>query len=80
MDRIYDLIMFYSEKRNGTIEKTVAMLRNIHKASDNKEALRRGRCALSLLEEVAVRKDHVAKLKSFLYDVITNRIKVQPLM
>lgn len=75
-----DLIGFYSERGNGAVTEVVKRLWDIHGAKDNEDAVKRGQHALEGLKEVAHRKDHVQKLKAFLYDLITKEKTLQPQM
>ena len=80
MERIVELMNFYREKGNGRIVELVSNFSLILRSSNKDEAEKAAMGALEILEEVATRKDHIAKLKSFLYDLSFGGLNIQPLM
>ena len=80
MQRIIELMCFYRSRGNDKVADLMEGFSQILNSGNNDEAEKAAQRALFILEQVAVRKDHINKLKAFIYDLAAGNMKIQPLM
>ena len=80
MERIIELAEYYGRESGQIAIKLVYKLNLIVGSNDNQEAKGFAEEALELLKKISPFEDQIKRLKSFIDDLTSGKVNVQPLM